>query len=123
MSNQDTNKLVLLLTRDANHDTSTVGFTIANAALSQGKEVAIFLTSDGVDLAREGANDLAEVRPFRPLAELVEDFVSGGGLVWVCSPCFQHRGHRPDDLRPGVTITGAGPMLEWIGAGAATLSL
>lgn len=123
MSANESNKLVILVTRDANHDTSTVAFTIANAALSQGKEVAMFLTSDGVDLARDGANDLAEVRPFRPLAELVDAFVSGGGLVWVCSPCFQHRGHRPEDVRPGVTITGAGPMLEWIDAGASTLSL
>ena len=60
----DNDKLVIVLTHNGGHDTSTVGFTIANAALSQGKEVAIFLTADGVDLARDGASDLAQVRPF-----------------------------------------------------------
>ncbi|MEN0065506.1 MAG: DsrE family protein [Myxococcota bacterium] len=123
MSLNNNAKLVVVLTQHGGHDTATVGFTIANAALSQGKDVAIFLTSDAVDLARQGANDLAEVRPFRPLASLIEDFTAHGGVVWACSPCFQHRGQRVEDNVDGVTVTGAGPMLEWIDAGASTICL
>ena len=117
----NTDKLIIVLTHNGSHDTATVGFTIANAALSQGKEVGIFLTADGVDLARDGASDLAHVRPFRPLVELLEDFESKGGVVWACSPCFQNRGHDAGDNYANVVVSGAGPMLEWIDAGASTL--
>ncbi|MEO0600233.1 MAG: DsrE family protein [Myxococcota bacterium] len=123
MSASDSNKLVVLLTHNSSHDTASVGFTIANAALSQGKEVAIFLTADGVDLARQGASDLAHVRPFKPLDDLIEQFTGQGGIVWACSPCFQNRGHRVEDNLAGVTVTGAGPMLEWLDQGASTVCL
>ncbi len=53
MSESAPKKLVLLLAHNANDDKSTVAFTIANAALSSGMEVAIFLTSDGVEVSRD----------------------------------------------------------------------
>ena len=53
MSERKTNKLVVVLGENSNDDKSSVAFTIANAALSTGMEVAVFLTSDGVELFRE----------------------------------------------------------------------
>jgi predicted peroxiredoxin len=123
MTNETSNKLVVLISAGANDDKSSVGFTIANAALSQGKEVAIFLTSDSVELSREGAVEHTAVPPFKPLAELIDGFVENGGVLWSCSPCFTHHGLRADETVRGTTVTGAGPLLEWIFDGAATLSL
>lgn len=116
-------KLVLMLSHNANDDKSTVAFTIANAALSSGMEVGIFLTSDGVEMSREGACDYTNIKPFKPAFELVESFIAGGGVVWACSPCFQHRGLKNEEVVEGAVVTGAGPMLQWIAEGASTLCL
>lgn len=116
-------KLVVVLGSNANDDKSTVAFTIANAALSTGMQVAVFLTSDGVELAREGGYDLTHVQPFKTLSELVDTFIEKGGIVWACTPCYRHRGLKEADNVDKVIVTGAGPLIEWVQAGAATVCL
>ena len=59
MSDTKSNKLVVLLSHGANDDKSTVALTVANAALSTGMEVAIFLTSDAIELSRDGSCELS----------------------------------------------------------------
>lgn len=116
-------KLVLVLGENANDDKSTVAFTIANAALSTGMQVAVFLTSDGVELARDGGYDLTAVQPFKPLGQLVDAFIEKGGIVWACAPCYKHRGLKEAENVDKVLVTGAGPLIEWVQAGAATICL
>ena len=123
MAQSNGKKLVLIISHNANDDKSTVGFTIANAALSTGTEVAIFLTSDGVELSRDGAADLTHVKPFKPIHELIDGFVENGGTLWSCAPCFQHRGLRTEETVDKCTVTGAGPLLEWVQSGAQVISL
>ena len=120
---QDPKKLVVMLAHNSNDDRSSVAFTIANVALSSGMEVAVFLSSDGVELAREKACDMTAVAPFKKLEELVDGFVEGGGVVWTCAPCFQHRGMNVEETVPGTVVTGAGPLLEWVADGASTICL
>lgn len=114
-------KLVVVITHGSNNDKSSVGWTIANAAKSGGHEVAVFLTSDGVYTAKTGYADAALFRPFKPLEELVRTFLDGKGTVWACAPCVQHRGIAPTDYMPGVVVTSAGPLIEWIATGAQTV--
>jgi len=123
MAEAQVKKMVILVAHNGNDDKATVGFTIANVALSTGMQVGVFLTSDGVELSRDGACDLTHVKPFKPLAELIDTFVAKGGVVWSCSPCFQHRGLKPEETVDKVMVSGAGPLLDWIAEGAATLSL
>ena len=115
-------KLVVTLSVNGNDDVSTVAFTVANAAISKGMEVGIFLTSDGVELSKEGGNEYTHVAPFRKLNQLIDGFVSNGGTLWACSPCFNHRGLEADRTVKGTEVVGAGPMLDWIASGAQTLS-
>lgn len=115
-------KLVVVITHGSNNDKSSVGWTVANAAKSGGHEVAVFLTSDGVYTAKSGYPDAAVFRPFKPLEELVRSFLDQKGVVWACAPCVQHRGIAPAEYLPGVTVTGAGALIEWMAAGAQTLS-
>jgi predicted peroxiredoxin len=115
-------KLVIVVTHGSNNDKSSVAFTIANAARSAGHDVAVFLTSDGVYCAKQGYADLASFRPFKGLDELVRGFLDAKGIVWACAPCVQHRGLRSEDYLPGVIVTGAGTLIEWLAAGAQTLS-
>ncbi|MEL6304955.1 MAG: DsrE family protein [Bacteroidota bacterium] len=120
MSN--TQKLVITLSVNANDDVSTVAFTVANAALSKGMQVGMFLTSDGVELSKDGACEYTHVQPFKKLAELIEAFTTNEGVVWACAPCFNHRGLKAEETVAGTTVVGAGPMLEWVAEGAQTLS-
>lgn len=120
MSN--TKKLIVTLSVNSNDDISTVAFTVANAAISKGMEVGMFLTSDAVELSREGACEFTHVQPFKKLNELIEGYISNGGTLWACSPCFNHHGLKVDETVEGTIVTGAGPMLDWVLEGAQTLS-
>lgn len=114
--------LVVLLTHGADHEMSSVGFTIANGGMTSGLKVSIFLTSTAVDLVRKRAIDSTVVPPLEPLAALVKDFIGRGGKLWACTPCVKARGYEQADLIDGVEIAGSSKMHELIKGGAATLS-
>jgi predicted peroxiredoxin len=120
---EEKRKLVVTISTDANGDRSTVGLTVANAALSAGMEVLVFLASDGVGLAREGAADLAHIRPFKPLSELIDAFVEAGGAVVACGSCLQYRGISPDRMEPKIEVSGVATLVSWLAAGATAVSL
>ncbi len=118
----DNNQLVVVITHGPDDERSSVALTIANGAITAGLEVAIFLTSSAVDIARKRATDLTHVQPLDPLRSLVDDFISRGGEFWACTPCVKARGYEQDDLIANTTVTGASPVHERIKAGARTLS-
>jgi predicted peroxiredoxin len=115
-------ELVVVVTKGADHELSSVAFTIANGGMTAGLNVSIFLTSAAVDLVRRRAIENLVVHPLEPLAALVKDFLARGGRLWACTPCVKARGYEQTDLIDGVEITGASKMHELIKAGAATLS-
>ena len=115
-------ELVVVVTHGADHELSSVAFTIINGGLTAGLKVSVFLTSAAVDLARKRAIDGTVVPPLEPLAALVKDFLARGGTLWACTPCVKARGYKQGDLIDGVEITGASKMHALIKSGAATLS-
>lgn len=115
-------KLVVLMTKGIDSELSSVGFTIANGAITAGMHVSAFLSSAAVDLVRRGGQGMTHVPPLTPLAELITDFLGRGGTIWVCPPCAQTRGYEASDLIDGVIVTGASAMFAAIKDGAATLS-
>lgn len=119
---EDSRDLVVVLTHGADHELSSVAFTVANGGMTAGLNVSIFLTSASVDLVRKGGIDLTHAAPLEPLKSLVEDFLARGGTLWACTPCVKARGYTEEDLLDGVIITGASPMHERIKEGAATLT-
>lgn len=119
---ETTRDLVVVISHGADHELSSVAFTIANGGITAGLKVSIFLTSAAVDLVRKGAIDMTHVSPLEPLASMVRDFMARGGELWACTPCVKARGYEQHDLIDGVVITGASVMHERIKAGAATLS-
>jgi predicted peroxiredoxin len=122
MAEAGSRTLVVLMTHGADHEISSVGFTIACGGLTAGLKVCVFLTSASVDLVRKRAIDTTVVAPLSPLRDLVQDFMKRGGTIWACTPCVKARGYEQPDLIEGVTITGASVMHEEIKKGAATLS-
>jgi predicted peroxiredoxin len=115
-------ELVFLITHGADHELSSVAFTIANGGMTAGLKVSAFLTSAAVDLVRKRAIDSTVVPPLEPLAALIKDFLSRGGRLWACTPCVKARGYEQIDLIEGVEIAGSSKIHELIKAGAATLS-
>ena len=122
MEQQAQRELVVLMTRGADHELSSVGFTIACGAITSGMKVYAFHTSASVDLVRKRGVDMTQVAPMDPLKALITDFMARGGTVWACPPCVKARGYTQEDLIEGVAIQGASAMHERLKAGAASLS-
>lgn len=115
-------KLLVVITATATNDKATIAFTIANASLSEGMDVTVFVTSDGVDLARAGSAETAQFSPFKPLSELVDSFVENGGKLLACGSCWNHRGMKDLPVAEGMTIAGVASVVELLAAGATTLT-
>lgn len=119
---QEQRELVVLVTRGADHELSSVAFTIACGGITSGLKVCAFLTSSAVDLVRRRGVDLTHVPPLDPLKALIDDFMKRGGAVIACPPCVKARGYTQEDFIEGVTIAGASVIHEKLKAGAASLS-
>ncbi len=115
-------ELVVLMTKGADHELSSVAFTIANGGITSGLKVYAFLTSAAVDLVRKRAVDVTHVPPLDPLKALIDDFLRRGGTIWACPPCVKSRGYAQENFIDGVMIVGASAMHERLAAGAASLS-
>ena len=119
---EESRELVVMISHGTDSEMSSVGFTIANGGITAGLNVAIFLTSAGVDLVRKKGVDMTQVKPLDPLADLVRDFIARGGSLYACTPCAKARGYEQADLIEGVTIAGSSVMHERFKRGAASLS-
>ena len=118
---ESSRELVVVMTHGADHELSSVAFTIANGGMTAGLKVSVFLTSAAVDLVRKKGIDNTVVPPLEPLVALVNDFLKRGGRLWACTPCVKARGYEQNDLIGGVEIAGSSKIHELIKAGAATL--
>lgn len=115
--------LINLTSGDDNLDKASVGFVVANAGLAGEQETAIFLTVEAVKLAQEGfAETLATAEGFKPLKELIDSFVAGGGILWVCPPCANVRNVTEETLIAGATFAGGAKVVEFLSQGASSLS-
>lgn len=119
---EESRELVVMISHGTDSEMSSVGFTIANGGLTAGLNVAIFLTSAGVDLVRRKATDMTQVKPLDPLTDLIRDFVGRGGALYACTPCVKARAYEQTDLIDGVTIAGSSVIHERFKRGAASLS-
>jgi predicted peroxiredoxin len=105
-----------------NLDKASVGFVVANAGLAGGQETAVFLTVEAVQIAQQGFTDGLQGQGFKPLKELVESFMAGGGMVWVCPPCANVRGVTEDTLIAGAVFAGGAKVVEFLSQGAGSVS-
>jgi len=103
-------------------DKATVAFVVANAAVASDKETLVFLSIEGVRLAQQGFADDIHEEGFKPLRELMSDFVKGGGTMYVCSPCFKKRKLDETKLIAGAAIVGGAKLVEFLSGGAPCVS-
>lgn len=106
-----------------NGDKATVGFVVATAALGSGKDTMVFLSTDGVWAAvKEEANKVVEGGPFKPLTELLTNFLAAGGRVVACAPCCKKRDIDEASLFDGIEIAGGAVLVEWLSNGSPNVS-
>jgi predicted peroxiredoxin len=98
----------------------TVAFLVGDAAVEQGKKVAMFLTKDAVRLG-PGYADAVACDGCPPLWRLFRQFADGGGELLVCPICFNTRKLDEGSLVANARLAGATPLWEWIADEHATV--
>lgn len=93
----------------------TVALLVATAAVAQGKQVVIWATQEAVRLGLPGVAQGVACKGCPPLERLFEQFMDGGGELWLCPICVDARDLGDAEKVANVKIAGATPMWEWVG--------
>ena len=101
---------------------ASLAFIVGNTALSSGQEATMLLTLEGVRVATKDYAEGVQAQDFAPLKELIQQFTSRGGKIWVCGACAKPRQITQDHLVEGAQIVGAATAIEALVNGAQTLS-
>ena len=103
-------------------DRVAVSYLTAGAALDQGKDVVMWLSSEGVRLALSGYVDPIRAELDPPVKRLHDQFADKGGRFFVCPICFGERALDAAELVPNAELKGASPLMEFAADGAITFS-
>ncbi len=103
-------------------DGVVTAYLTAVAALEQGKQVVMWLTSDGVRLAMRGYVDPIRADREPSIRRVHDQFVEKGGRFYVCPICFNERDLDEGELVDGAELKGATPLMEFADEGAITFS-
>jgi predicted peroxiredoxin len=107
---------------DEDPDAVAVAYLTAGAALDKGKEVVMWLTSDGVRLGTRGYADPIRADKDPPIARLHGQFIEKGGQFYVCPICFKERDLSENELVENAELKGASPLMDFAGDGALTFT-
>jgi predicted peroxiredoxin len=99
-----------------------VAFLVATAAAAQGKQVVVWATKDAVRLGLSGQMSGVVCEGCPPLERLWEQFVDGGGELWLCPICLNSRGLQDAEKTANTKVVGASPMWEWVGSDTTVFS-
>ncbi len=103
-------------------DRVTVSYLTAGAALDAGKDVVMWLSTDGVRLALAGYADRIRADAEPTVAKIHAQFIEKGGRFYVCPICFNDRELDEAQLVDRAELKGASPLMEFAGDGAMTFS-
>jgi predicted peroxiredoxin len=107
---------------DEDPDRVVVSYLTAGAALDQGKQVVMWLSSEGVRLALRGYVDPIRAAADPPVTRVHDQFIDKGGRFFVCPICFNERGLDEGELVENAELKGASPLMEFAGDGAMTFT-
>jgi predicted peroxiredoxin len=103
-------------------DRVVVSYLTAGAALDQGKQVVMWLSSEGVRLALTGYVDPIRADQDPPVRRVHDQFIEKGGRFYVCPICFKERDLDEGELVENAELKGASPLMEFAGEGATTFT-
>ena len=105
-----------------NPDAVAVSYLTAGAALDQGREVVLWLTSEGVRLGLKGYADGIRTDKDPPAGRLHQQFIEKGGHFFVCPICFNERELDEAQLVENAELKGASPLVEFATPGTVTFT-
>jgi len=99
-----------------------VGYLLGVEALRAGKQVVMWLTKQGVEVATEGFAARVEVPGAPAIADLHVEYVERGGRFFACPVCVKT--HHLEDATwvQGAEVKGAPSLYEFTAGGALTFS-
>jgi predicted peroxiredoxin len=114
MSNnkQSENYLFTLSAFEQEGDRVATPLVLANSALANGKDVILWLTMEGVELAKQGAAETVNTKSFAPVSELLDIYIENGGRIGVCPPCAKTHGVTDGNIIGSAELMGAVAMLD-----------
>jgi len=104
--------LITLTAFDQEGDRVATPLVLANSALANDKDVLLWLTMEGVELAKKGAAETINTHSFAPVSELLEIYIGNGGRIGVCPPCAKTHGVNDDNIIETAELMGAIAMLS-----------
>ena len=109
-----TDNYLFTVTTFTNEDPDRVAtpLVLANSALANGKDVLIWLTMEGVELAKRGAAETLTPVSFAPVNELLDTYIENGGRIGICPPCAKTHGLSDDNKIDSAELMGAVAMLD-----------
>jgi predicted peroxiredoxin len=105
-----------------NSDGVVAAYLTAGAALDQGREVVLWLTSDGVRLGIQGYADGIRTDKDPPVARVHAQFIEKGGRFFVCPICFNERDLDETQLVDNAELKGTTPLMEFATSGTVTFT-
>jgi predicted peroxiredoxin len=99
-----------------------IGYLLGVEALRAGKQVVMWLTKDGIQVATEGFAARVEVPGAPAIADLHAEYVERGGRFFACPVCVKT--HHLEDATwvRGAEVKGAPSLYEFTAGGALTFS-
>lgn len=107
-----------------NENNVTVAFTAALGAIQKGHKTAIILLVDGVHVATRGYVDSIDIgAPFRPVKDLMAEYLQNGGMIKVCSACLKHNHIAEDTLLREAEVINLPDVIDLLDDAQTTLQL
>lgn len=95
-----------------------IAYLVAVEGVRAGKQVAMWLTKDAVNVALKGGTDEIVVEGAPSISALHDEFVTGGGQILACPVCVKLRGLTEAQWSDGVTVAGMPAVYEFTDGGA-----
>ncbi len=109
-SNQ--NKYLFTVTHfNGDADRVAAPLVLANNALAAGGDVVVWVTLEGVMLAKQGAADGVIPKSFPPVADLLQAFKENGGRIGVCPPCAKTHGVTQENMLANAEFMGGAAVI------------
>lgn len=96
---------------EADPDRVATPLVLANNALAAGGDVLVWVSLEGVKLAKRDAATGLIPKSFPPVAELLKAFTDAGGRIGVCPPCAKTHGVTQENMLPNAEFMGGAAVI------------
>lgn len=114
----DDKVLIGLTHADDEPENVLIAYLMGVEALRAGKQAALWLTKDGVNVGLEGFAGKIEVEGAPSVADLHAEFVERNGRILACPVCVKVRGLEDASWSSATEVKGAPSVYEFTEGGA-----